>query len=121
VTDHDDDTFVELPMPIPMMACRTEAKVVLVTDSLERLMDRAFRQRGYDALLDSVRRRALVPRGSGWLMCLSFPDDPDWRECVAPSVVVEIEAQMATMREAHVLVVAIADAAELRPLPPLGD
>lgn len=108
-------------MPIPIMARATMARTVLLTESLEQLMDRDFRQRGYEALLASVRRRGLIPRGPGWVMCLSFPDDPDWRQSIAPSLVETIEATMATMDEVHLLVLAIADSADLYPSAIDGD
>lgn len=117
----NDPEFRDLPMPIPMMVSGTLARVVLLANSLEQLMDRDYRQQGYEVLLASVRRRGLTPRGSGWMMCLSFPDDPDWRQSIVPSLVETIEAKMATMDEVHLLVLAIADSADLRPKALGGD
>lgn len=113
-----DLVVVDFPMPIPLLVERTYTRAVLLSTTLDELLDPGAKRRAYRALVDSVGRQGFTPRGGCWLLCCSVPDDPDWRDAVAPHVAAGIDAVMAGMVEAHLMVYAIADVADVRTADP---
>lgn len=108
-----DPVFIDLAMPVPAMA-ETQARVVILADTMDELLSEKTRQQAYATLHAVVTSRGLAARG-GWALCNGMVDDPDWADVIDPAVASKVRAKMETMGEAHLLVFAIAHLDDVTP------